>query len=216
MDTSQQDDEKNEWIYFLIVIISSTAAKKSSPEEGETSTQKSDVPVEKDVIDESNQQEPTRPEEHQEEPLETDELTPEDKKLMEVIQNMKISVADLEKHSQLLNKEMLMKLQHKLLKMKRGGDSKDINEYYDELKSKLITLKDNEVLCAATGKACSNSKLPKNTGESTGDGTQQLNDDLSHKNDEQTTTEKMQETAGELKSKAESIPERTGSATTKD
>lgn len=102
---------------------------------------------------------------------------------------------------------MLVKLQHKLLiKMKRGGDDKDINEYYEELKSKLITLKDDEVLCAATGKPCSNEKSPKNTGQSTDDTTQQMNDNLSHKNNEQ--AEKIQETSS--KSESESIPERTG------
>lgn len=73
-----------------------TALKKSSPEEGD----KSGVPVEKDIIDESSHQETTKQGSNQEETQPTDELTEEDRELMEVIQNMKISVADLEKHSQ--------------------------------------------------------------------------------------------------------------------
>lgn len=114
---------------------------------------------------------------------------------------------------QVLTKEMLVKLQHKLLiKMKRGGDDKDINDYYEELKSKLITLKDNEVLCAATGKACGSDKSSKNTGQSTDDAAKQMNDNTSHKNNEQ--TEKAQETTS--KSESESIPQRTGSDSTED
>ncbi|XP_031572987.1 ER degradation-enhancing alpha-mannosidase-like protein 3 [Actinia tenebrosa] len=185
------------------------APKKSSSDEGE----RPGVPVEKDIIDESTHQGKTKPDDNQQGQQKTADLTQEDKELMDVIQNMKISVAELEKHSQVLTKEMLMKLQHKLLKIKRGGGNKDINGYYEELKSKLITLKDNEVLCAATGKACSKEETVKNTGGSTDDTTQQIYENLNHKNIEQ-TTDKEQETMSKLE--PESISQRTGSDHTAD